>query len=199
MPKVSRVGRSRNKLVVDAPVENEADANDGPDPKEILSRGQRKRMLKRQQYLKRELMVLSTLKIKKLEDQKGRLDGMDAIKDALTQTIQKNKQLSKQPEEVIDPSTDSLKSNKAKQKIAQKEMTHMNLVLQHPSFKSNPFATMQEHLRNSLAKQAEEQEITAKSERIQEAIQTAEKKVARKERIRDAKFEKTRRKGRRRR
>jgi ABC-type dipeptide/oligopeptide/nickel transport system ATPase component len=156
-------------------------------------------MLKRQQYLKRELMVLSTLKIKKLEDQKGRLDGMDAIKDALTQTIQKNKQLSKQPEEVIDPSTDSLKSNKAKQKIAQKEMTHMNLVLQHPSFKSNPFATMQEHLRNSLAKQAEEQEITAKSERIQEAIQTAEKKVARKERIRDAKFEKTRRKGRRRR
>ena len=154
MPKVSRVGRSRNKLVVDAPVENEADANDGPDPKEILSRGQRKRMLKRQQYLKRELMVLSTLKIKKLEDQKGRLDGMDAIKDALTQTIQKNKQLSKQPEEVIDPSTDSLKSNKAKQKIAQKEMTHMNLVLQHPSFKSNPFATMQEHLRNSLAKQA---------------------------------------------
>jgi hypothetical protein len=199
MPKVSRVGRSRNKLVVDAPVENEADANDGPDPKEILSRGQRKRMLKRQQYLKREQMVLSTLKIKKFEDQKGRLDGMDAIKDALTQTIQKNKQLSKQPEEVIDPSTDSLKSNKAKQKIAQKEMTHMNLVLQHPSFKSNPFATMQEHLRNSLAKQAEEQEITAKSERIQEAIQTAEKKVARKERIRDAKFEKTRRKGRRRR
>ncbi len=197
MPKVSRVGRSRNKLIVDA-VKNE-DSNDGQDPTENLSRGQRKRLLKRQQYLKREQMVLSTLKVQRLEDQKGRLDGMDAIKDALTKTIQKNITNSQHPEEsTTDPSTNSAKSNKAKQNIAQKEMTHLNLVLQHPSFKSNPFATMQEHLRNTLAKQAEEQEITAKDERVQEAKKAEERKEARKERIRNAKFDKTRRRHRRR-
>ena len=198
MPKVSRIGRSRNKLVLDA-VENESKQNaTSDDQNQNLSRGQRKRLLKRQQYLKREQMVLSTLKVKQLEDQKSRIDGMDAIKEALTQTIQRNKQKSSKEPEQTEPLIHSVKSNKAKQNIAQKEMNHFNLVLQHPSFKSNPFATMQEHLRNSLAKQAEEQENTAKDERKKEAKKAEEKKEARKERIRDAKFEKGRRKQRRR-
>ena len=197
MPKVSRVGRSRNKLVVDS-VKNE-ESNDvakDPDSTQALSRGQRKRMQKRQQYVKREQMVLSTLKIQRLDDQKGHIDGMDAIKDALTETIKKNNGASKKSKAVSEPSSDN--SNKAKKDIAQKELTHLNLVLQHPSFRENPFATMQEHLRNTLAEQAEAQEETAKNERRVEAKEVVKKKEARKERIRNAKFEKGRRRRRRR-
>lgn len=47
--------------------------------------------------------------------------------------------------------------NKQKKNIAIEEVVHYNLVLQHPSFQSNPFETMQEHLRNTLAKSIEEQ------------------------------------------
>ena len=54
--------------------------------KEALSRGQRKRLAKREQFLKREKMVMSSLRLKKLEEQKGKLDGLDAIKEALTAT-----------------------------------------------------------------------------------------------------------------
>jgi hypothetical protein len=51
---------------------------------EALSRGQRKRLAKREQFLKREKMVMSSLLLKKLEEQKGKIDGLDAIKEALT-------------------------------------------------------------------------------------------------------------------
>ena len=214
MPKISRAGKSRAKATAASPSplikqtttnkdkdkdkDNTNNDNDDATAKqEILSRGQRKRMLKRDQYMKREQMVLSSLKLKKEEDQKGRLDGLDAIKDALTDTIQKSKQQSKQGGSGADAdatmqSNEAAKTNKAKKDIAQKELTHLNLVLQHPSFQSNPFATMQEHLRNSFVQQAEQQEIVAKDERIAEAKKVVEKKEARKERIRDAKFEKGR-------
>jgi hypothetical protein len=174
-----------------------------------LSRGQRKRLLKREQYLKREKMILSTLKLQRIQDQKGRLDGLDAIKEALADTIHKSREQqssSTDPTNAQDPSSrlmekqqETAKTNKAKMDLAQKELTHLNLVLQHPSFVSNPFATMQEHLKNSLSEKAEQLEMVAKEERIQEAKRVEERKEARKERIRDAKYMKGRKGGKRRR
>jgi len=163
--------------------------------KTTLSRGQRKRQAKREQYLKREKMILSTLKLQKMEEQKNRIDGLDAIKEALVQTIKENQQRKEQLEKGGNANSETnlvLKTNKLKKNVAEKEMNHLNLVLQHPSFKSNPFATMQEHLRNTLAGQAKEQEAAASKERKEEAIKAQERKEAKKERIRNYKYEKGR-------
>mmetsp|Transcript_14062 Transcript_14062/g.21056 ORF Transcript_14062/g.21056 Transcript_14062/m.21056 type:complete len:205 (+) Transcript_14062:94-708(+) len=198
MPKVKKVSNSRSKaaavsLLSSTVVDKNDDAEKGPDATQNLSRGQRKRMLKRDQYLRRETMVLSTLKLKKIEEQKGRIDGLDAIKDALSDTVKKSQQMSNDPTEELNDKSEAAKTNKAKKEIAQKELTHFNLVLQHPSFQSNPFATMQEHLRNSFVKQAEGLASVANDERIEAAKKVEEKKEARKERIRNAKYEKGRR------
>lgn len=196
MPKVSKVGRNRAKAVsaiLEKPnTDDGSNSEKGAAATQSLSRGQRKRMQKREQYLKRERMVLSTLKLKKIEEQKSRIDGLDAIKEALSSTIQKSK-LESNVEAEESEEKKLLKSNKSKKEVAQKELNHLNLVLQHPSFQTNPFATMQEHLRNSFAKQAEEQEKNAEIERKENAKKAEEKKEARKERIRNAKYEKSRR------
>jgi len=167
-----------------------------------LSKGQRKRLLKREQYLKREKMILSTLKLQKLEEQKGRLDGLDAIKEALEDTIQKNREQGQTSDENANVTHVSLlerndvaKTNKARMNLAQEELTHLNLVLQHPSFVENPFATMQEHLKNSLLEKAEKLKQAAEEERVHEAKRAEEKKEARKDRIRAAKYAKGRRFG----
>jgi len=211
MPKVSRTQKQRSKSASVSAVRatpllsskepttseerkkhdtNNIDSNENT----TLSRGQRKRQAKRDQYLKREKMILSTLKLKRMEEQKNRIDGLDAIKEALVQTIKENQEQKEATEEQIKI---NVKSNKAKKDIAQKEITHLNLVLQHPTFQSNPFATMQEHLRNTRAQRAKEQEETAKKERIEEEKKDKEKKEAKKERIRNAKYEKARRQRRR--
>ena len=196
MPKVSKVGRKRAKAssaILEKPnTDDGSNSEKGASATQSLSRGQRKRMQKREQYLKRERMVLSTLKLKKIEEQKSRIDGLDAIKEALSSTIQKSK-LESNVEAEESEEKKLLKSNKSKKEVAQKELNHLNLVLQHPSFQTNPFATMQEHLRNSFAKQAEEQEKHAEIERKENAKKAEEKKEARKERIRNAKYEKSRR------
>lgn len=238
MPKVNRAGRSRAKATAankssllssssttvtqKTPTGNQAETQPSKqinhDHKNIpasdpshnnLSRGQRKRLLKREQYLKREKMILSTLKLQRSQEQKGRLDGLDAIKEALVETIQKSREKSStdrntNAQESSSSSTmiekhEIAKTNKAKMDIAQKELTHLNLVLQHPSFVSNPFATMQEHLKNSLSENAQQLEITAKEERIREAKRAEERKEARKERIRDAKYMKGKKGGKRKR
>lgn len=196
MPKVSKVGRNRAKAasaILEKPnTDDGSNSEKGATATQSLSRGQRKRMQKRELYLKRERMVLSTLKLKKIEEQKSRIDGLDAIKEALSSTIQKSK-LESNVEADESEEKKLLKSNKSKKEVAQKELNHLNLVLQHPSFQTNPFATMQEHLRNSFAKQAEEQEKNAEIERKENAKKAEEKKEARKERIRNAKYEKSRR------
>lgn len=132
------------------------------DGSSSLSRGQRKRNAKREQYLKREQMILSTLSLRRKEEQTKRIDGLDALKDALSG-------LSSDGKKSDDPKTSThtknqeaentvaITTNKAKKELAAKEITHMNLVLQHPSFKENPFATIQEHLKNTLSDQKQQQ------------------------------------------
>jgi hypothetical protein len=119
-----------------------------------LSRGKRKRLAKREQYLRKERLVLSSLKLKREEEQKTRIDGLDAIKDALQATV-KAGIANKEPEEEVKPNL--LKTNKSRKLLMQKEVAQMNLVLQHPAFQEDPFATIRQHLTNTLAKDAANQ------------------------------------------
>lgn len=200
MPKVSRVSRVRTKalsLLSSSSYRNQSgegdlDEDESPTNQDLLSRGQRKRLAKREQYLKREQMVMSSLKLKHAEDQKSRIDGLDAIKNALVETIKHGVTRTETKAGVLDE-PEHTKTNNSKKNIARKEINQLNLVLQHPSFQTNPFATIQEHLKNTFAAQAEIQERNAVIERTEQAKRAEQKKVERKERIRDSKFEKTRR------
>jgi hypothetical protein len=66
----------------------------------------------------------------------------------------------------------------------------MGLVLEHPAFQQNPFAAIQQHLRNSLAHDAEKLNAESLKRTEEEQIELSKKKEDRKERLRDAKFSK---------
>jgi ABC-type dipeptide/oligopeptide/nickel transport system ATPase component len=180
MPKVTKVGSFRKA----ATASKEQEKPNAGDEMANLSRGQRKRQAKREQYLKREKMVFSTLKLQREEEQKHRLDGMDALKEALittTTSIGSPEQELPTNSKQIMPTT-----NKGKKNIAAREMEHMNLVLQHPAFQLNPFESIQQHLRNTLAGQAQELEAKSK-ERYKADLQTEQaKKQKKKQRIQES-------------
>mmetsp|Transcript_24331 Transcript_24331/g.28667 ORF Transcript_24331/g.28667 Transcript_24331/m.28667 type:complete len:224 (-) Transcript_24331:35-706(-) len=177
------------------------DVNEPETKRPPLNRGEKKRNARREKYLKRENMIRNTLKLRKNDDPKGLLDGMDAIKEALTQAVQKNREISRQKSLEASSTSSSTtnggvefsKTNKGKRDIAQREIPHLNLVLQHPSFKENPFATMQEHLRNSVAEQKVVLEVQAEKQRQDDQKKLEEKKEEKKERIREMKYQRGRR------
>lgn len=232
MPKTSKVGKFRaaakasSRNVKEAPLtaqylsqkKNESDVTDKATTDDTttttsagtenapLSRGQRKRLAKREQYLKREKMVMSSLRLQRLEEQKGKLDGLDAIREALGEAAavssSSSKSLMAAAKELSKASSkqqqqqqqhiSSCNTNKSKKALANNEISHMNLVLQHPSFQSNPFAAIQTHLKNSLVDDAQRLKVESDKRSEEEKVMQVKKKEERKERIRDAKFNKTR-------
>jgi Ribosome biogenesis protein SLX9 len=171
MPKVSSVGTLRKAATATK------DSNKEQNETATLSRGQRKRQAKREQYLKREKMILSSLRLQREEEQKHRLDGLDALKEAITTVTFSQGKTSQQAQ----PAT-----NKGRKNICCREMQHMNLVLQHPAFQSNPFEAIQQHLRNTLSGQAQELEEKA-NERTKADLQKEQvQKQKRKERIQES-------------
>lgn len=131
MPKVSKVGKFRSAAKASsspAAAPSKPSTDDDGTAKEPLSRGQRKRLAKREQYLKREKMVMSSLRLQRLEEQKGKLDGLDAIRESLPEfTSSKSSDVKEKPKPVVLSST-----NKSKKAIANTEISHMGLVLEHP-------------------------------------------------------------------
>lgn len=113
-----------------------------------LSRGQRKRQAKREQYLRKERMVLSSLKVKNDEKQAKRIDGLDAIREALLATVSSTTCNNATAVQQRKPCF--LKTNRGRKWLVEKEVTQMNLVLQHPSFRSDPLTTIREHLLNTM-------------------------------------------------
>jgi len=206
MPKVSRVntfrktiGRRRTTPIATAitanadkaPKEGARVDDDEKEEQQKLSRGQRKRLAKREQYLKREKMVLSSLRLQKIESDKGRLDGLTEMRDALTQAVKTSRKKKQQQQQKVVVIT----KNNEKKSVAQRELPHLNLVLEHPSFQENPFATMQEHLKNTLANQKVILEQQAQKERLVQQTKQKQRTEARKEHIRDAKYLKCTRRG----
>lgn len=215
MPKATKVGKFRasSRDVRDAPLlgsskKNKKDTDktsttttDITEGKEapILSRGQRKRLAKRDQYLKREKMVMSSLRLQRLDQEKGKIDGLEAIREALgeAESSSPTKAMIAAAKEPTQNERIIISSNQSKKKLAATEITHMNLVLQHPSFKSNPFDAIQQHLRNSLAGDAKKLNLESNKRSEEDAKVVATKKEERKERIRNAKFAKHQRRKRR--
>ena len=162
---------------------------------EPLSRGQRKRLAKRDQYLKRENMVLSSLRLKRLEGQVGKLDGLDAIREALGVA---SSSLSSSGAAAVEgggakkvpPTCDTNRSRRA---LANAEISHMGLVLRHPAFNDDPFEAIRQHLRNSLAGDAEKLDTASKARDEEDGKLDAKKKEEKKERLKDAKFSKKKR------
>ena len=105
-------------------------------------------------------MILSSLMLQRQEEQKKRIDGLDAIKQALMDTA--NKDGNKNSNTIKPQVVQHVSTNRAKRKLVAKEVAHMNLILQHPAFKTDPFETMQEHLRNTLAEERKQQELVSK-------------------------------------
>lgn len=137
---------------------------------------------------------MSSLRLQRLEEQKGKLDGLDLIREALGEATSSlvESQTTKIPTTTQNQRKKDIKcnTNKSKKTLAATEITHMGLVLQHPSFKSNPFSAIQQHLRNSLSSDREKLAVESKKRTIEETTQIKKKKEERKERIRDAKFAK---------
>jgi hypothetical protein len=192
MPKVSKVGKFRAAAKAAAATEaatRSIPATDDAlcsDDKATLSRGQRKRLAKREQYLKREKMVMSSLKLQRLEEQKGKLDGLDSIRDSLPE-------LSSECVVNTEPKTKlplTCSNNKSKKNLAITEISHMGLVLDHPAFQENPFIAMRQHLRNSFARDAEKMNEESLKQTEEEQREILKRKEDRKERLRDNKLSK---------
>lgn len=200
MPKVSKVGKFRQTAaaavapavtpaktvtVTARPVaEPNVDNVDDREHENALSRGQRKRQAKKDQYLKRQKLVLSTLLLQKQEDQKKRIDGLDALKEALQATMAEVHVTSTNSEGAALPSQHKI-TNKSKKELAAREVSHLALVLEHPAFQSNPFATIQEHLKNTLAGQAKELESEGKTKALEKTKLADKRKRVKKARQRE--------------
>jgi hypothetical protein len=196
MPKVGKdkkLNRVARRVAASNPLGTASKEDDNEDkttidhetvtkPGETLSRGQRKRQAKHEQYLKKEKMILSTLMLKKREDQKKRIDGMDAIRDALLDTAKSTETKT----EDVDYKP-SYGSNRAKKSLISGEIERMNLVQQHPAFKEDPFATLQEHLKNTLAEEKEKRQKEAKQKADDTKAKKEKKKQERKERLQGVK------------
>ena len=157
-----------------------------PPSTQELSRGQRKRQAKREAFLRKEKLILSSLKLKSQEEQKKRIDGLDAIRDALLETAKNHVDGNNDGAEEEEQQASST-TNKSKKKLLVKEVDHLNLVVQHPAYQADPFKTMQEHLKNTFAKQKERNEKHSKERSIVEKKRNEEKKRAKKEEIKGRK------------
>lgn len=200
MPKASRVGKFRQaaKAASPAAASTAAAAAVAPSPAgdadkggagEALSRGQKKRLAKREQYLRRERLVMGSLQLKKQQEQAKRIDGLDAIKEALlatTTTQQDDDDKDKKQEKAAHHPPNLLKSQKSRQTLLQRESNQLQLVMQHPAFQDDPLATIQRHLTNSLAPQAaqREREQVQRERQVREEAETAPKKKPKRKRHR---------------
>lgn len=128
-------------------------SEDNHQPTQALSRGQRKRLAKRQQYLRKEQMIQNSLKLEQDKqhrlDQAKRIDGLDAIKQALLQSVRQ--QDNEQGNDNKAPVSTKL-TCKSQKKLVVRETAQMALVLQHKSFQADPFATIRQHLQNTVTR-----------------------------------------------
>mmetsp|Transcript_17527 Transcript_17527/g.48623 ORF Transcript_17527/g.48623 Transcript_17527/m.48623 type:complete len:240 (-) Transcript_17527:394-1113(-) len=176
-PSSSSTGADHTKRKGDGKPSDEPDV---PKTQE-LSRGQRKRLAKRERFLQKERLILSTLKLKKDEEQSKRIDGLDAIREALVGTVAKGgKESAKQQQQT---QSQIVKSNKGKRYLAAKEINHFNLVSQHPAFQSDPFATLQQHLQNTFADQAKRLQQQTETRNREDAKQKEERTQLKKEQL----------------
>ena len=156
----------------------------GHQPGQHLSRGQKKRLAKREKYFKRERMILQSLKLARKEEQKGKIDGFDSLREALIETTPHRQQGRQDADPTLSSSAVVVagKSNKAKRKLVADEVEHLELVLNHPQYNANPFETIGEHLQNSLADDRRRQELKSR-QRSEDEQKLQKQKVEKKKEL----------------
>ena len=187
MPKVaksSKLSRNARRVAAADPLfgaGTEIDERSSPliEESENLSRGQRKRLARREQFKKREKMIMSSLRLKSLDEKKG-INGLDSIREALMGSTREYSKASG-----MEPNTKI--TNRGRRRLVSEEVQHMELVLEHPSFKENPFETMQQHLRNTLEQQKAELQSLAKERSDQEKIRRELNRQQKKDRLQGVK------------
>jgi Ribosome biogenesis protein SLX9 len=149
-PIVAEVDKLSSPAVRSAKLlQNEAPDAVAQSSSAVLSRGQKKRQMKREQYLHREHMILSSLRLKRQVEQSRRIDGLDALKDALM-NIESTAPVIQEDLPTSAATKSKIITNHSRQELLQNEVAHMNLVLQHPRFVEDPFSTIYEHLQNTF-------------------------------------------------
>ena len=156
----------------------------GQQPGQQLSRGQKKRLAKREKFFKRERMILQSLKLARKEEQKGKIDGFDSLREALIETTPHRQQGRQDTDPTLSSSVVVVagKSNKAKRKLVADEVEHLGLVLNHPQYNANPFETIGEHLQNSLADDRRRQELKSR-QRSEDEEKLQKQKVEKKKEL----------------
>ncbi|GMH80065.1 hypothetical protein TrST_g2844 [Triparma strigata] len=147
MPKANKVGKSRINAKSDKLNESSRTTDDVPNRESKtpqLSRGQKKKLAKRQQYEARMKMVNNSLLLQSHRSKKK----SDCLLSGLSSALPSVPSPSPPPP---PPKQTSIKTNLQKQKLSIEEKAQHKLVLEHPTFKSNPFEAIKLHLNNSLA------------------------------------------------
>ena len=144
MPKTKKA-RSAAKSRANADPMLSKDRTVGTADLQSLSRGQRKRQAKREALQKRK--TLSSLVP---ASAKGKvLDDFGTLSAALeTAAASRSKVAAQQAASSQKPS--GRVSQKRRQRIAALETGQLTAVLAHPAFQSDPFAAIQEHLKNTV-------------------------------------------------
>ncbi|GMI57245.1 hypothetical protein ScalyP_jg6879 [Parmales sp. scaly parma] len=159
MPKANRVGKSRAQAKAaalptsakdhDITIELVAEAETGKS----LSKGQQKRQARRDEFLRKLETVNSSLSLdsnKKMKNPSSiGLDKSFVCTEMFNTNAEGTTTTTSPPKP--KPKPKSTTSNKKKKQVAIHELEQLKLVLQHPSFVENPFATIQSHLENTLA------------------------------------------------
>jgi len=144
----SRLISSSAAAVKKAKTSSAKKIKEGTSSLEGLSRGQRKRLAKRQQYLQRENLIKSSLNLQKQQPKIRPLD-VDTLQGAIKDIV-----ASSSGDDAVKAAAlkqrQFVKSNKKKQYIMNAEISHVGLVMQHPQFQADPFSAMQMHLKNTL-------------------------------------------------
>jgi hypothetical protein len=78
------------------------------------------------------------------------LGAVDGLKESLEELLAANEQRLQQQHAQPAAASGAALTSKKRQKLVAEETHHMQQVLQHPAFMADPFAALQEHLKNTV-------------------------------------------------
>jgi hypothetical protein len=138
------------------PVLKSASSNTKNGTIEVLSRGQRKRLAKRQQYQARQSLIQSSLQLDTVPlGVKTLQNAIDGVNTQTNSNSNNDNNNSNNGAAVRIKTTHQA----TRWRLQESAMKHVGLVLQHPVFEQDPFQALQLHLKHTLPNSAAKDEI----------------------------------------
>ncbi|TMW55669.1 hypothetical protein Poli38472_010551 [Pythium oligandrum] len=172
----------------DEPVDNEQ-SDDEDEDGQALSRGQRKRMKRRNAFMRKMGLVNRVVQEKEKQQRKATNGVFADIQELQNALFVSDKELAKASAGRVSQATNTQQhagqqkakklSGKQRQKIGVREVGQLKAVHTHPSFKTDPFAAIQMHLQNTVvqANQAALQKTATATGKTGKSTKTAKKKA----------------------